>query len=42
MRTQHGGDINLTRPVFVGQAWVDMFMHTDEGRIPAMKWRYVV
>jgi hypothetical protein len=37
-----GGDINLTRPVFVAQAWADMFMHTDEGRIPAMEWRYVV
>lgn len=42
IRTQHGGDINLTRPLFVARAWVDMFMHTDEGRIPAMEWRYVV
>lgn len=42
IRTQRGGDINLTRPVFVTREWVDMFMHTDEGRIPAMEWRYVV
>jgi hypothetical protein len=42
IRTQHGGDINLTRPLFVARAWVDMFMHTDEGRIPDMEWRYVV
>jgi hypothetical protein len=41
MRTQHGGDINLTRPVFVARAWVDMFMHTEEGRIPVMEWRNV-
>lgn len=34
--------VKLTRPVFVARAWVDMFMHTDESRIPAMEWRHVV
>jgi hypothetical protein len=38
LRAQRAGDVVLSRPVMVAQAWADRCWDTSEGRIPTREW----
>lgn len=38
LRAQRAGDVVLSRPVFVGQAWAESCGDASEGRIPEAEW----
>jgi hypothetical protein len=38
LRAQRAGDVVLSRPVMVSEAWADRCWDTTEGKIPTREW----